>query len=248
MFRDRAHAGQMLAHALLPYAPSKPVVLALPRGGVVVGYEVARALGAPLDVLVVRKIGAPMQPELGIGAVGAPEGVPEVLLDDPMIQRLGVDETYLREEIVRQVAEIRRREHAYRQGRPPLEVRGRVVIVVDDGIATGVTMRAALQALRRRQPARIVLAVPVGPGDTIEALRAQADDVVCLHVPRWFHAVGQFYHDFTQTTDENVVDLLRRANEQFPADHRLQEPPGDDRPDRSSGPSSSAGSLQADVS
>jgi len=210
IFRDRRDAGQQLALRLRQYRDEHPVILALPRGGVPVGYEVASALAAPLDVLVVRKLGAPRQPELGIGALvdgDHPEGV----LNERTIAMLGVDRTHLRAEIERETREIRRREAAYRCGRPPLGLAGHIVIVVDDGLATGSTMRAALRGVRRRAPKRLVLAVPVAPPDTLAALATEVDEIVCLHTPAEFDAVGRFYRDFEQTSDEEVVRLLADA-------------------------------------
>lgn len=211
-FRDRADAGRRLAQSLQHLRADRPVVLALPRGGVVVGYEVARALEAPLDVVVVRKVGAPFQPEFGVGAIVDGEH-PEVVLDEEVIRHAGIDRQELEEQIERERAELRRRERLYRAARAPVEVSGKTVIVVDDGIATGSSVRAALRALRRAGPRRLVLATPVAPPQTINALRAEADEVVCLLEPPWFQAVGQFYDNFEQTTDEEVIELLRRAGE-----------------------------------
>jgi predicted phosphoribosyltransferase len=208
-FHDRAHAGRELAghlrilqeKGLLPH----PVVLALPRGGVAVAREVARELGAPLDVMVVRKIGAPFHEEYGIGAIA---GDDEPLYDERALRRLGLTEAELAPVVARERAELRRREERYRQGRPAPEVRGRTVIVVDDGLATGSTARAALRALRRRGPGRLVLAVPVGAPDAAELMRAEADEVVCLYRPAAFQAVGLWYDDFEQLTDGDVLDAL----------------------------------------
>lgn len=210
MFHDREDAGQRLAALLLRYKDQHPVVLALPRGGVPVAYEVARALEAPLDILVVRKLGAPGQPELGIGAIvdgDHPDGV----LNENTIAALGVDRAYLEGEIQRQLREIHRRQAAYRSGRPPVSIAGRTAIVIDDGLATGSTMRAALRGVRRAQPARLVLAVPVAPPDTLASLASEVDDVVCISTPEDFGAVGRFYRNFDQTTDEEVVRLLDDA-------------------------------------
>jgi putative phosphoribosyl transferase len=209
-FTDRAEAGQRLAERLVEYADQDPVVIGLPRGGVVVAYEVARSLRAPLDILVVRKLGAPYQPELGIGAVVDADN-PQVSLYDDLVRRLGVTREHIDREVQEQVEEIHRREREYRGTRPPLEIRGRTVVVVDDGIATGSSVRAALRALRARQPAKLVLAVPVAAPESLAMLEREADDVICLAAPSWFRAVGQFYRDFGQTTDGEVVDLLERA-------------------------------------
>jgi putative phosphoribosyl transferase len=207
MFDDRRDAGRQLAARLLPYQDRDPVVLALPRGGVPVGYEIARALGAPLDIIVVRKLGAPGQPELGIGAVvdgDHPLGV----LNEEVIKTLVVPEAYLEGEVTAQLAEIRRRQAAYRGGRPALPITGQTAIVVDDGLATGGSMRAALRSVRRAAPARLVLAVPVAPPDTLARLAAEVDETICLETPELFGAVGYFYRDFTQTTDDEVIRLL----------------------------------------
>jgi putative phosphoribosyl transferase len=210
MFRDRREAGRRLAERLLTYRNDKPVVLALPRGGVPVAAEVAQALDAPLDVLVVRKLGAPGQPELGIGAVVDGDH-PRTVVNEEIASALGVSEEYLLREIRSQLTEVDRRQTAYRQGRPALDVSDRTAIVVDDGIATGGTVRAALRGVRRLGPRRVVLAVPVAPIETLEALRAECDDVVCLHAPMTFYAIGEFYRDFGQTSDAEVVKLLADA-------------------------------------
>jgi predicted phosphoribosyltransferase/dienelactone hydrolase len=212
VFSDRAQAGRRLAIALAKYKDQDPVVLGIPRGGVPVAVEVARALDAPLDVIVVRKVGAPDQPELGIGAVvdgDHPQGV----FDEQVIARLGVSKGYLDCEITRQLNEIRRRQELYRGGRPHIALEGRTAIIVDDGIATGGSIRAALRGVRRAKPKRTVLAVPVAPPETIEALRAEADQVVCLSTPESFHAVGQFYVDFHQVSDSEVIRILESAHQ-----------------------------------
>ncbi|GAB2886858.1 phosphoribosyltransferase [Streptomyces deserti] len=209
-FRDRREAGRQLAEQLrvrqdegtLP----DPVVLALPRGGVTVAREVARALDAPLDVLVVRKIGAPFQEELGVGAIAGDE---EPLFDTDTLRRLSLSEAVLAPVVQRERAELRRRERLYRQGRPAPELRGRTVIVVDDGLATGATARAALRFLRRQDPARIVLAAPVCSPEAADLLRPEADEVICLYQPAAFMAVGLWYDDFDQLTDEDVLRALR---------------------------------------
>jgi putative phosphoribosyl transferase len=206
-FRDRADAGRQLARHLMAYQQEKPVVLALPRGGVPVGFEVAKALQAPLDLVLVRKIGAPRRPEFGLGAV-VDGAHPQVVLNQEAIAQLGVPRDYLELEIHRQLEEIERRRRHYLAGRPPIDVAGRTAIVVDDGIATGGTVRAALKGLKRSNPARLVLAVPVAPRDTIERLAEEADDVVCLMMPEPFYAVGEHYDDFTQTSDTEVIALL----------------------------------------
>jgi putative phosphoribosyl transferase len=210
MYRDRADAGRRLAQLCRRFAGTGPVVLGLPRGGVVVAAEVARALDAELDIVVVRKLGAPQQPELAIGAVSSADG-PRVILEEHLVRRLNVSEAYLEREIDEQFAELRRREEAYRAGAAPLEVRGRVVIVVDDGVATGASTRAALRAVRGRRPALLVLAVPVAAPESLHMLRAECDEVVCPLTPEPFHAVGAFYDNFDQTTDGEVIDLLTEA-------------------------------------
>ncbi len=207
MFADRREAGRRLAGALERFRGSDAVVLAIPRGGVIVGEEVAGALGLPLDVVVPRKIGAPGNPELGLGAV-AP-GV--VVLDPRMVDVLGVDEAYLEREIAAQEQEIDRRLEAYRAGRPGAEIRGRVAIVVDDGVATGGTAIAAVRWARAQGAQRVVLTVPVAPGASIRLLEEEADEVVVLEAPEPFYAVGEWYRRFEQTADVEVVDALARA-------------------------------------
>ena len=211
IFEDRKHAGRCLAAALMRFKADRPVILALPRGGVPVGYEVAVALDAPLDVIVVRKLGAPGQPELGLGAIVDGDH-PETVLNEDVVQALHVSGRFLQQEAARELKEIRSRQVRYRRERASLVVSGRLVIVVDDGIATGGSMRAALRGVRRAQPSRLVLAVPVAPPDTVELLRAEVDEVVCLSTPMWFGAVGNFYRDFRQTTDEEVIALLADAH------------------------------------
>lgn len=208
LFRDRSDAGRQLAERLAGYRDEHPVVLALPRGGVPVGYEIAHALGAPLDVVLVRKLGAPGQPELAMGAV-AEGGM--VFLNDEIVKMLGVTEDEIAESARRELEEIARRARLYRGDRPPIEPRGRVVILVDDGIATGATMRVAIRALRAKEPKKIVLAVPVAAPDSAQIIRSEVDDFVCLATPEGFYAVGQWYRDFRQTTDGEVIELLRRA-------------------------------------
>lgn len=211
MFRDRPHAGQRLAVELLKYRGSDPVVLALPRGGVPVGYEIARSLSAPLEVIGVRKIGSPHQPELGVGAIVDGQE-PQVLLDESLCASLHLSRADLEPVIEREREEMRRREEAYRGGRAATPVAGRIVIVVDDGVATGSTLRAVIEALRGRRAGRIVVAAPVAAPEALRRLRLLADEVVCLHAPAWFRAVGQFYEDFSATTDEEVVRLLKGSS------------------------------------
>jgi putative phosphoribosyl transferase len=209
-FRNRTEAGRQLATHLTSVRSRNPVVLALPRGGVPVGFEVARALRAPLDLVLVRKIGAPGHPELGLGAV-VDGAHPQRVINNDLVAELRVPASYLETEAERQLREIERRRRSYLGGRRPIEVESRTVIVVDDGIATGGTVRAALKALSRSRPADLVLAVPVAPPDTIEQLRAEADDVVCLLTPEPLYTVSWYYDDFTQTSDAEVVALLHEA-------------------------------------
>jgi len=208
LFADRAEAGERLAAVLARYAEPDVVILGIPRGGVIVGEAVARALGAPLDVVIPRKIGAPGNPELGIGAVAPGVRV----LDARMIEALRVSPEYLEREIGVQNREIERRQHVYRSGRPPLDVRGRTAVIVDDGIATGVTARAALRWARSNDAARVILAVPVAPVPSLARLRADADRVLALATPEPFLAVGEWYRRFDQTTDEEVVAALARVH------------------------------------
>jgi putative phosphoribosyl transferase len=206
MFKDRVDAGRQLAAALLRLAPRDPIVLALPRGGVPVAAEIARALHCPLDLLLVRKIGAPTQPELAVAAVA--EGNALAINEDTLAYT-GADHAYVEREAVRQRAEVARRRSLYLGGRAVMAVVGRTAIVVDDGMATGATMRAALQCLRQRQPARIVLAVPVAARDTLAQMRPLADELVCLSAPEFFRAVGQHYRDFDPVPDDEVIALMR---------------------------------------
>ena len=208
-FRNRTDAGRQLAEKLAAYADRPDVlVLALPRGGVPVGYEVARALGAPLDVFVVRKLGVPGYEELAMGAV-ATGGVR--VLNDEIVRGLGISEHEIDAAVARELQELVRRERLYRGARPPLDVGGRTVVLVDDGLATGATMRAAIQALRQQHPARASVAVPTASPDTGEALKAEADDVIFAMTPEPFFSVGHWYEDFTQTTDDEVRELLARG-------------------------------------
>jgi len=208
LFEDRVDAGRQLAERLAPYAEEHPVVFALPRGGVPVGAEVSRSLGAPLEVIVSRKLGAPGQPEFGIGAV-APGGVR--VLNERAVRALGIEEGYLEMISAREFAEAERRLKLFRGDRPYPDLERRTAILVDDGLATGVTARAALLALRRMNPRRLVLAVPVCALQTAELLRPEADDLICLLAPANLEAVGLWYRNFEQTSDEEVVRLLEEA-------------------------------------
>jgi putative phosphoribosyl transferase len=208
-FRDRFHAGRRLAAALAPYA-GRPnlLVLALPRGGVPVGYEVARALNAPLDLMLVRKLGVPGYEELAMGAIAS--GGIRVLSDD-IVSAFRIPERAIAAVASREQQELERREKMYRDDRPSPDIRGRTVILVDDGLATGSTMRAAAAALRTQHPEKLVVAVPVAPSETCAMLQDEVDDVVCAIVPEPFLAVGNWYSDFSQTSDEEVRELLQAA-------------------------------------
>ena len=208
-FANRTEAGRLLAEKLVNYAGRADViVLGLPRGGVPVAFEVAHRLGAPLDVFTVRKLGVPGFEELAAGAIAS--GGVRVLNEDVMRAIPHADEA-INAITARETAELERREQIYREGRPPPELRDRIVILVDDGLATGATMRAAVKALRERGAAKIVVAVPVGPPDTCHALEERADETICLSTPEFFQAVGQYYEDFSQTSDEDVRELLSQA-------------------------------------
>ena len=209
VFNDRRDAGAQLARELHRFAEkSDVVVLALPRGGVPVGYEIATRLGVPLDVLIVRKVGVPFHPELAMGAI-ASGGVQ--VIDEHLTKRLRISPDEFEEVAAIEREELSRRERVFRGERAALDVRGRTVLLVDDGLATGSTMAAAIAALRLREPAKIVVTVPVGAPQTVDALRAKADEVVCLHTPQHLYAVGIWYNNFTQTTDDEVRDLLATA-------------------------------------
>lgn len=210
-FANREEAGKQLADAVAALGLSNPVVLALPRGGVPVAFEVAKALGAPLDVLLVRKIGAPGHEEYGIGALVDGDS-PQIVIDEDIARMVGADQAYIDRQVESQLAEIERRRSAYRTG-PPVPLEGRTVVVVDDGIATGGTVRAALKALAKSEAGKIVLAVPVAPADVLPEMNSLCDEVVCLATPEPFYAVGAHYRDFTQNRDEEVITLLARAKE-----------------------------------
>jgi predicted phosphoribosyltransferase len=210
-FVDRADAGRRLAAKLAPLGGHHVVVLALPRGGVAVGFEIAQALSAPLDLVLVRKIGAPGMPELALAALVDAGGEVERVVDERVAGEFSVPPAYLAREAAREAGELARRRALYAGARPSLPLTERTAIVVDDGIATGTTMRAALLAIRRAKPARLVLAVPVAPADAIERLRPEVDDILCLETPENFFAIGQFYEDFHQLGDDEVMALLERA-------------------------------------
>ena len=210
-FSNRAEAGRQLAEKLDKYAGRKHViVLGLPRGGVPVAYEVAKRLRAPLDVFIVRKLGVPGFEELAAGAI-ASGGVR--VLNEEVMRAIPYADEAIEAVTVRETAELERREQIYREGRPSPELRDRVVILVDDGLATGATMRAAVKALRQQGAAKIVVAVPVGPPDTCREIEQEADETICLSTPPFFQAVGQYYEDFSQTSDEDVRELLSQATQ-----------------------------------
>jgi putative phosphoribosyl transferase len=211
-FRDRTDAGQRLAGALVDRKLDNPVVLALPRGGVPVAFEAAVTLGAPLDVFNVRKLGVPGHEELAVGAIAS--GGTRVVNRD-VATAYAIDESTLDQISRREQQELERREIQYRGGRPPIDVTGRTAILVDDGLATGSTMRAAVQAVRGRGAGRVVVAVPVAPQETCEMLGREADEVICLEMPEPFHAVGLWYVDFLPVADDEIADLLQRARERL---------------------------------
>jgi putative phosphoribosyl transferase len=211
-FKNRSDAGRKLAARLAQYKDQQVVLLALPRGGVPVAAEVAAVLGAPIDLVLVRKIGVPSQPELAMGAIVDGDS-PITVRNEDVIRLAGVDERTFRAVRDREFAELGRRRRLYLGGRNRIGVKDRIVIVIDDGVATGATTRAALRAIRVRQPNKLILAVPVGPTDTIEAMREEADEVLCLEIYEEFNAIGTFYGDFRQITDQEVIDILTRFTE-----------------------------------
>lgn len=208
-FKKRSEAGQKLARALSNYKDHHPVILALPRGGVPVAAEVAAALDAPLDLILVRKIGVPLQPKLAMGAV-VDGGAPVIVRNEDVIQRADIDEVQFEAVCDGELAEIERRRQRYLGSRERVNVTGCTAIVIDDGIATGATMRAALRATRMRNPKKLVLAVPVAPSESIVAMREEADEVVCLEDHEFFGAISYYYADFRQTSDEEVIEILKR--------------------------------------
>lgn len=208
MFGNREQAGRLLADRLARDSFPSGLVLGVPRGGVAVAAPVAERLGLPLDIIIPRKVGAPHNPEVAVGAV-TEDGT--AIWDRMLLDRLGLRETDLEPLAAREVAEIKRRSAVYRGGRPRPDLAGRTVLLVDDGVATGSTMLAALRSVRRGRPRTVVLAVPVAPSGTLARLAAEVDRVVCLQTPAHFYAVGQFYRDFGQTTDEEVIRLLQRS-------------------------------------
>lgn len=207
-FKNRVEAGQMLANKLTMYANQKPLVLGLPRGGVPVAYEVAKALKAPLDVYVVRKLGTPGQEELAMGAI-ATGGVR--VLNQSVIEALQISEEAIETETRNESQEVERRERRYRGERPPLDVSNRPVLLIDDGIATGSTIKAAIAALKKQKAGRIVVGVPVAPAATIEELKKEVDEVICVSAPKIFFAISTWYDEFPQVSDEEVRDLLEQS-------------------------------------
>lgn len=209
MFKDRDEAGRQLAEKLKKYQNDAPLILALPRGGVPVAYQVSQSLNAPLDVFVVRKIGSPGNPEFGVGSVA-----PDVLfLDENSLHMLGLRHSDMREIIALERQELERRLHLYRGETDFSNIRGKTVILVDDGIATGVTTRAAIEGIKRLKPNKLILAVPVAPIETVNGLKKLVDELICLESPPLFYAVGAFYQSFLQVSDEEVIDLLKKAKQ-----------------------------------
>lgn len=210
VFTDRAEAGRKLAEKLMRFKDERPVILALPRGGVPVGLEIAKRLEAPLDLVFVRKIGVPFQPELAIGAV-ADGGHPVTVVNEEIVEVLELPDSFIETESSRQLEEIERRKQLYLGDRPRIDFRDRTTIVVDDGIATGATTGAALKSVRHSTPSKLVLAVPAAPPDSLARLSTDVDETVCLEVRADFGAVGAFYVNFEQVTDEKVAELLKQA-------------------------------------
>lgn len=215
LYKDRHDAGIQLAEKLLKYKDEKPIIMALPRGGVILGYEVAKKLNAPLDITVARKIGAPSQPELGVGAI-APHGVR--ILNHGLIDSLGISELQIEQIIEKETMEMNRRLELYRGDLTPLDLYEKTVIVVDDGIATGVSDKAAVLSVKYLYPKKVILAVPVCPINTAEKFRKYVDEFVCLNEPRDFYAVGTYYEHFDQVSDEEVITLLKEAGENISLD------------------------------
>ncbi len=211
-FRNRTEAGEKLSSRLLHLTDESLVVLALPRGGLPVAFEVAKALSAPIDLIMVRKIGVPWQQELAAAAVVDGDD-PQIVENSEIVEMFRLSEDFIREEADKQLQEIERRRRLYLGERERVAVRGRTVVVVDDGIATGATVRAALKAVRKAGAQRVVLAVPVAPPETIDTLRAETDEIVCLSTPEFFGGISMFYTDFHQVSDDEVIDLLKRAGE-----------------------------------
>jgi len=213
LFKNREHAARLLAQRLISYRGKNPLVLGIPRGAAPMAKIIAEALGGELDVVLVRKLGAPDQPELAIGAV---DETGRVYLSD-YVSEMGVSEDYIKDETEKQLATLRRRRAMYTPLRPPLDPSGRIVIVVDNGIATGATMIAALRATRAKKPRKLIGAVAVAPPATVARLSKEADSIVCLKAPADFYAVGQFFEDFSQVTDDDVVRILQGSEMNYPA-------------------------------
>ena len=228
-FRNRSEAGRRLAVALARYKEQEPAILALPRGGVAVAAEVAAAVDAPLDLILVRKIGVPFQPELAMGAVV--DGASIIVRNEDLIEHVGIDEDGFKAVCDAEFAEIDRRRERYLGNRERAEVAGRTAIVIDDGVATGATTRAALRATRMRNPKQLVLAVPVAPSDSLSELRREADDIVCLEDDSVFGAIGFYYRDFRQVSDEEVIEILQRFPAGKPRKSSLAGGTNDSRPD-----------------
>lgn len=207
MFKNREEAGNKLAEKLVSYHATKNlIVLAIPRGGVVIGKELAQALNCPLEVIITKKIGAPGNSELAIGAVGM---LGEPVIDEALAERVGAEEEYIKNQIAKIKIEIKRREKEFRGNKPKLNLKNRIVILTDDGVATGATMMAGIEIVRQQNPKKIIVAVPVIARDTLDKVKALADEVICLDSPMMFFAVGQFYQDFPQISDEEVKKLLK---------------------------------------
>lgn len=247
VFRDRVEAGRKLAEHLHAYANRKDVmVLGIPRGGVPVAFEVAKALHAPLDIFLSRKLGVPGQEELAFGAIATGD---TRVLDREIIEAIGISEAQIDQITAKVKKELERRANLYRGARPPLKVEGLTVLLIDDGIATGSSMRAAIQALRQMKPARIVVAVPVAPLSTCNRLKHEVDELICIHSPQEFYAIGQFYDDFSQTADEEVTELLRRAAEPSPQNVEQDDPSDPEgRPNMIPGRQSQTDGVKREVS
>lgn len=208
MFRNRIDAGIQLARRLIQYQEREDVlILALPRGGVVTGFEISRSLNMPLDVLIVRKIGAPLQPELAVGAVSE---TGTVVLNQSVVSAYSISKDYIDDEIQRQKEEISRRVKLYRMGRGIRDLEGKTIILVDDGVATGATMKAAIATLKREKIKRLVVALPVAPPESATEIKAMVDELICIETPLYFMAVGNHYIDFSQVSDEEVIEILQR--------------------------------------
>lgn len=209
LFKDQVSAGEELAKELKKYKKKEAIVLAVPRGGVATGYGLAKKLSLPLDIIVTRKIGAPDNPELAVGAVGETKG--SLWLNKQLVAQLGVTDEYIKSETKIQKLEIRRRERVYRKGKDPLDLKDKTIILVDDGVATGATIIAAAREIRDSQPKKVVVAIPVAPPETVERLKKEVDEVVCLSTPKLFFAVSQWYENFKQYSDEEVIKLIKNT-------------------------------------